>query len=532
MVARRVDSAAHVKDLESEAKLRAILGLSPTILCVTGLADGRIREVNDTFLQTTGYSREEILGRTVTELGLWLDPDQRDQGMRSLRAGKPIRNVEARFRIKNGDERVTVLAADVVVIEGERCVLAALIDITDRKRTEEELRERREEAEALAASLRAADRAKDAFLAMLGHELRNPLGTITNAVAVLDNVADNDTTRSLVAVIGRQTGHLARIVDDLLDVARLTSGKIELRTETVDLHELAAQCLESRAHTTGSREHSVELRGEPVYVDGDPARLAQVLDNLVDNALKYTPPGGSVVVATELSGDQAVLRVRDSGNGMAPDLMPHVFDLFIQGQRSLDRSEVGLGIGLTMVQRLIALHGGTVAARSPGPGHGSEFLVRLPLTASPSAQPAPVSDAPPEPAASPQLRVLVVDDSEDAVESLALLLRLWGHDVMTATDGATALDLVSRKAPHVVLLDIGLPGLSGYEVAKRIRAREGGKDIVLVALTGYGQADDRRRAKEAGFTVHLVKPVVPETLQRLLAGMEPTKESAGARHRP
>src|SRR6266571_4359110 len=262
MVARRVDSAAHVKDLESEARLRAILGLSPTILCVTGLADGRIREVNDTFLRTTGYSREEILGRTVTGLGLWLDPDQRDESMRSLRAGKPIHNVEARFRMKNGEERVTVLAADVVMIEGERCVLAALIDITDRKRTEEELRERREEAEALAESLRAADRAKDAFLAMLGHELRNPLGTITNAVAVLDKVAGNETTRNLVAVIGRQTGYLARIVEDLLDVARLTSGKIELRTETVDLHELAAQCLESRAQTGGPREHCVELRGE------------------------------------------------------------------------------------------------------------------------------------------------------------------------------------------------------------------------------------------------------------------------------
>jgi PAS domain S-box-containing protein len=422
MPARPVDSAAHVKDLESE--LRAIFGLSPTILCIMGLEDGRIREVNDSFLRTSGYTREEILGRTVTDLGLWLDPDQRERGMQSLRAGTVIRNVEARFRVKNGEERLTVLSADVVIVDGQACILTALTDITDRKRAEDALREGREEAEALAESLREADRAKDAFLAMLGHELRNPLGTITNAVAVLDKVAGSDTTRNLVAVIGRQAGHLARLVDDLLDVARLTSGKIELRTETVDLHELAAQCLGARAHAGSLRAHLLELRGEAVYVDGDPARLAQVLDNLVDNALKYTPPGGSVVVATSLSGDHAVLRVCDSGMGMAPELVPHVFDLFTQAPQTLERSHGGLGLGLALVKRLVELHGGSVSASSAGAGKGSEITVILPVGAGGTQRPAAVGHTAGVRAGTkaPARRILVVEDGADARVGVQLLL--------------------------------------------------------------------------------------------------------------
>ena len=520
MAARRVDSAAHVKDLESEAKLRAILGLSPTILCVTGLADGRIREVNDTFLQTTGYSREEILGRTATELGLWLDPEQRDKGMRSLRAGKPIHNVEARFRMKNGEERVTVLAADVVMIEGERCVLAALIDITDRKRTEEELRERREEAEALAESLRAADRAKDAFLAMLGHELRNPLGTITNAVAVLDKAGGSEISRNLIAVIGRQAGHLARLVDDLLDVARLTSGKIELRPQCVDLRALAAQCLEARARAGGEADHSVALRGEAVHVHGDPTRLAQVLDNLVDNALKYTSPGGRVEIITELRGDQAVLRVRDSGIGMPAELVPHVFDLFTQAPQSLERSHGGLGLGLALVKRLVELHEGSVSASSAGPGQGSEFTVMFPAVAEPADRsPAASGGAPAGKRAGAKRggrRVLVVEDSADARLGVQLLLEQAGHVVETAGDGPEGLAKLGQFHPDVALIDVGLPGMDGYELARVARSQPETRDIRLVAITGYGQEEDRQRALAAGFDLHVAKPVNPAVLQELL----------------
>jgi len=520
MAARRLDSAAHVKDLESEAKLRAILGLSPTILCITGLADGRIREVNGTFLQTTGYSREEILGRTVMELGLWLDPDQRDESMRSLRAGKRIHNVEARFRMKNGEERVTVLAADVVMIEGERCVLAALIDITDRKRTEEELRERREEAEALAESLREADRAKDAFLAMLGHELRNPLGTITNAVAVLDKAGGSEISRNLIAIIGRQTGHLARLVDDLLDVARLTSGKIELRPQRVDLRALGAQCLEARARAGGEAEQSVALSGGAVYVHGDPTRLAQVLDNLVDNALKYTSPGGRVEIITELRGDQAVLRVRDSGTGMPAELVPHIFDLFTQAPQSLERSHGGLGLGLALVKRLVELHEGSVSASSAGPGQGSEFTVTLPAMAEPADRsPAASGGAPAGKRAGAKRagrRVLVVEDSADARLGVQLLLEQAGHVVETAGDGPEGLAKLGQFHPDVALIDVGLPGMDGYELARVARSQPETRDVRLVAITGYGQEEDRQRALAAGFDLHVAKPVNPAVLQDLL----------------
>jgi PAS domain S-box-containing protein len=518
MPARPGDSAAQDKNLESEAKLRALFGLSPTILCITGLDDGRIREVNDTFLRTTGYTREEILGRSVTELGLWLDPDQREQGMQSLRAGTPIRNVEARFRMKSGEERVTVLAADVVMVEGQACILTALTDITDRKRAEEALRERREEAEALAESLREAHRAKDSFLAMLGHELRNPLGTITNAVAVLDKAAGSDTSRHLVAVIGRQAGHLARLVDDLLDVARLSSGKIELRPETVDLHELAAQCLEARARAGGRREHSVELRGEAIYVNGDPTRLVQVLDNLVDNALKYTPPGGSVTVATERRGDQAVLLVRDSGIGMAPELVPCVFDLFSQAPQSLARSHGGLGLGLALVKRLVELHGGSVSASSAGVGKGSEFTIMFPVAAGQAQRHAVAGPVAGVRAGTKRAgrRVLVVEDSADARVGVQLLLQQSGHVVETAVDGPDGLAKLGQFHPDIALIDVGLPGMDGYELARAARSRAETRDIRLVAITGYGQAEDRQRALDAGFDLHLAKPVDPIALQELL----------------
>jgi PAS domain S-box-containing protein len=509
MPARPADSAAHIKDLDSEAKIQAVFGLSPTILCISGLEDGRIREVNDTFLQVTGYTREEILGRTVTELGLWLDPDQQEQGMKLLRAGTPIHDAEARFRMKNGEERVTVLAADVVMVEGQACVLTALTDITDRKRA-------KEEAEALAESLRAADRAKDAFLAMLGHELRNPLGTITNAVAALDKVGGSEISRNLVAVIGRQAGHLARLVDDLLDVARLTSGKIELRPQRVDLRALAAQCLEARARAGGEAEHSVTLGGEAVHVHGDPTRLAQVLDNLVDNALKYTSPGGRVEIITELRRDQAVLRVRDSGIGMPAELVPHIFDLFTQAPQSLERSHGGLGLGLALVKRLVELHEGSVSASSAGPGQGSEFTVTLPAMAEPADRSLAASGGARAGAKRVGRRVLVVEDSADARLGVQLLLEQAGHVVETAGDGPEGLAKLGQFHPDVALIDVGLPGMDGYELARLARSQPETRDIRLVAITGYGQEEDRQRALAAGFDLHVTKPVNPAVLQELL----------------
>jgi len=497
------------------AKLRAVFGLSPTILCLTGLEDGRVRDVNDSFLHTTGFSREEVIGRPMAELGLWLNPEDRAEGLRTLRDGRPIRGLEARFRMKNGEQRVTVLAADVVIIDGEACILTALTDITDRTRLEAESRARRDEAEALAQSLRQANRAKDEFLAMLGHELRNPLGTLTNAVAVLDKMTGDETTRHLLAIVSRQTGHLARLVDDLLDVGRVTTGKIELDVRPVELRALVERCLDALVQAGRTQRHTVTLQGVDLHVDADVTRLEQIVNNLLDNALKYTPAVGSVEVETAVEEGQAVLRVRDTGNGIAAELLNHVFDLFVQEPQALDRSRGGLGIGLALVKRLVDLHGGTVSAWSAGPGQGSEFTVRLPVREQPAGATGAASGAA-APAPPPRRRVLVVEDSADARQSLQLLLELAGHVVETSEDGPSGLAKLDAFRPEVALIDLGLPGIDGYTLARMARDNPETRAIRLVAVTGYGQAEDRQRALAAGFDLHVTKPVDVSMLEELL----------------
>jgi two-component system CheB/CheR fusion protein len=333
---------------------------------------------------------------------------------------------------------------------------------------------------------------------------------------VLDRLTADATMRNLTAIIRRQTSHLSRLVDDLLDVARVTSGKIGLQAQPVDLHELAGRCLDTLAHAGRTREHRVTLQGGPVHVVGDVARLEQVVNNLVDNALKYTPAGGDVSVATERAGDEAVLRVRDTGRGIAADVLARVFDLFVQEPQTLDRTRGGLGLGLTLVKRLVELHGGSVSAWSDGPGRGSEFVVRLPARSAAGA-PAPAAGPGGRTAPAAPRRVLIVEDGDDARESLRLLLENAGHVVETAEDGPTGLSKLQAFHPEVALIDVGLPGLDGYALARLAREHPETSDIRLVAVTGYGQAEDRRRALAAGFDLHLTKPVDPATLRDLLA---------------
>jgi PAS domain S-box-containing protein len=381
------------------------------------------------------------------------------------------------------------------------------IDITDRIEME--------------ARLQTADRRKDEFLAMLAHELRNPLAPICNAVQLMRVLGSEDANVQRARdMIDRQVNHLARLVDDLLDVSRITRGKITLQKEPLALAVVIARAVETSRPLIDARRHTltVTLPPEPLRVEADMTRLAQVVSNLLNNAAKYTEEGGHIELHVERAGADAVVRVRDSGLGIPGDLLPHVFDLFTQGDRSLARSEGGLGIGLTLVKSLVEMHGGTVTAHSDGPGRGSEFVVRLPTL---QALPEPSE---PEGAARPALcraersrRVLVVDDNADAAESLAVLLRLDGHEVCTAHDGAAALETARGFRPEVVVLDIGLPRMDGYQVARRLRAEVGLTEALVVALTGYGQEEDRRRAEQAGFDAHLVKPADPEVLQRLLA---------------
>ncbi len=362
--------------------------------------------------------------------------------------------------------------------------------------------------EAARAEAEAANRAKDEFLAMLGHELRNPLGAISNAahLLVMTESRGDDTTRAR-DIIARQVQHLTRLVDDLLDVSRVVAGKVVLRLQPVELAETARRI----AALHGGGRHVIAIDSTPVWVSADPTRLEQILTNLMANAVKYTQPGGEIAVSVGRERERAVVRVRDSGAGIRPELLPRVFDLFVQGDRSLERSGGGLGIGLTLVRHLVQLHGGTVEAASAGPGRGSAFTVRLPVLA---VAPAPAGAAS-APIAGPARRVLVVEDNDDARETLRNLLHLFGHEVHEARDGDTGVEEARRLVPDVALIDIGLPGIDGYEVARRIRA-----DVPraqLVAVTGYGQPDDLERARAAGFDAHLVKPLDPRQLQEVLA---------------
>jgi CheY-like chemotaxis protein/nitrogen-specific signal transduction histidine kinase len=405
-------------------------------------------------------------------------------------------------------EVVTLANADLVDVDGRQCVITSLMDITPRVRAEEALRESEQR-------FAEASRAKDEFLAMLGHELRNPLGTIMATLGVFDSRVQDPELRRFAEIIGRQTTHLTRLVDDLLDVARVTSGKIEIRAQTVDLRDVATRTVETLREAGRTTDHEVTVAGESVAVHGDPARLEQVAYNLVDNALKYTLPGGQVHVTVRNAGGDAVLSVRDTGEGIRADLVDRVFDVFVQQPQALDRSRGGLGLGLTLVKRLVELHGGSVAAFSAGPGRGSEFTVRLPVSTGPLGR----DDAgPAAPAPSAQRRrVLIVEDNPDAREALQLLIELVGHEVETAEDGPSALAKLRADPPDVALVDIGLPGMDGYSLARAIRQDPVARGVRLIALTGYGQAEDQKEALDAGFDVHLTKPVDPQKLAEFLS---------------
>ena len=371
-------------------------------------------------------------------------------------------------------------------------------------------------------ALEDADRRKDEFLAMLAHELRNPLAPIRNAAHTLALLGTgDDRVRWVSSVIERQVGLMTRLVDDLLDVSRITSGKITLQRATVSMREVLAQAVETARPLAESRGQALEVDvpEDAAWVDGDPARLAQAVGNLLDNAIKYTDDGGRIGLRARVEADEVVIVVEDSGVGVDPELLPHVFDLFIQADRSLERKQGGLGLGLTLVRRLVEMHGGRVEAASAGPGFGSAFTIRLPCLAAEVVEPAPAAEPaeaarPPGPAR----RILVVDDHQDSTDSLALFLRLRGHEVRTAPDGPTALDEIERYRPEVVFLDLGLPGMSGYDVARRVRMRTDLGPLQMVALTGYGTDGDRQKTRDAGFDVHLAKPVDPRAVDALLAG--------------
>ena len=387
-----------------------------------------------------------------------------------------------------------------------RGALGGFVDITEHRRVEQALQE--------------ADRRKDEFLAMLAHELRNPLAPIRNAVEILRFGGPTEPRlESARQMIDRQVTHMARLIDDLLDVSRLTRGKIVLRKERLELADVVAQAIETVRPLIDEKGHVLEvsLPAESVAVEGDAARLMQVLANLLANAAKFTTPGGPIRLSVARSDGEAVIRVKDEGAGIAAELLPRVFDLFVQESMSLDRRQGGLGIGLTLVRTLVELHGGRVAAQSRGTGQGSEFIVHLPALGDARRDALPLRAEEPSAVSRRQLRILVVEDNRDAAESLMTLLQLNGHEVRVSHDGLEALAVVDGFSPDAAFLDLGLPGLDGYEVARRLRATPVGRSLLLVALSGYGQEEDKRRAAEAGFDHHLTKPIDFTVVERLLA---------------
>ncbi len=377
---------------------------------------------------------------------------------------------------------------------------------------------RHEQLDAAIRALEESDRLKNEFLAMLAHELRNPLAPIRNAVQIMRLTDGNATVlASTSAMMERQVAQMVRLIDDLLDVSRISRGKIELRKERIDLASTIGHAVDACRSDMESSKHAltVSLPSVPVYSDGDPARLAQVVGNLLSNARKFTDKGGLIGLTLEQAGDEAVIRVWDNGIGVAASQLPRIFDMFLQIDSSLERSVSGLGIGLTLVRKLVEMHAGSVEAFSAGVGQGSEFVVRLPVAA-------PISAPPPEPIApapilAAGLRILVVDDNRDSANSLSLLLQLIGHETQEAHDGLEAVETAAAFRPDVILLDIGLPKLNGYEVCRRVREQPGGKAIVVIGLSGWGRDEDREMSKDAGFDAHMVKPVDFAALTKLLA---------------
>ena len=500
-----------LNELEGErALLNSLLDNAPVGF---GFFDHELRflRVNPALAEMSGVPIEGHLGRTLIDVLPHLSPEVADSFRQVLQTGQSIvnREVTADTPRGTGEERYWLCNFYPVKLPDGTLLGAGVVvtDIDDRKRIEEALKD--------------ADLRKDQFLAMLAHELRNPLAPISNAVQIMQLEGPNGRNfRWSTEVIEDQIKHMTRMVDDLLDVSRITRGKVDLQKETIALADVVEMAVEGSRPQIEDYRHqlTVTLPPEAVLVDVDPARLAQVLSNLLNNAAKYTDEGGQISLTADRLGEDVIVRVRDTGIGIAPDLLPKIFDLFTQADRTLSRSRGGLGIGLTLVRSLVELHDGRVTAQSRGLGQGSEFVVRLPVAAGHRAgsHQSTETDQPPG-SQLPCRRILVVDDKRSNAQSLEVLLEGLGQEVYTAYDGLAGLELARQHRPDVVLLDIGLPLMDGYEVARRCREEPALKGMTLVAMTGYGQDSDRQRSQEAGFDAHLVKPVNLRDLMLLLA---------------
>lgn len=505
---------------QQEERLRVTLSSIGDGVIVTD-SQGRVTSLNARATALTGWTQDEALGCRLDEVFNIVNEEEgvtaENIALRVLKEGVILGLANHKLTAKDGTERFVEDSASPIRLEEANIgVVLVFRDITKRRKDEAELRE--------------SHRRKDEFLALLAHELRNPLAPIRNGLEIMRLAGSNrqaiDQARDMME---RQVAHMVRLVDDLLDVSRISQDKIALRKERLDLAGVIRPTL--KAYELAIKENGLDLTvtlpDKPVFLDADPVRLTQVLSNLLGNAVKYTQKGGRIWLTAEQLENQAVLTVRDDGIGIPAAMLPKVFDMFTQVDRSLEKSQGGLGIGLTIVKKMVELHGGSIEARSNGYGLGSEFAVRLPVAAS-QRQTIEPAGRKSQQAEATSHHILVVDDNFDSADTLAMVLTLLGNEVHTVYGGLEGVEAATKFRPDVILLDIGMPRLNGYDACRRIRGQAWGNEVVLVALTGWGQDEDKRLSYEAGFDFHLVKPVDPAALEKLLLSMPAKKADSRA----
>ncbi len=492
----------------SERRYRRLFESAKDGILILEARTGKITDANPYIEQLLGYAADELLGKELWQIGLFQDIEESKAAFQKLQEAGYIRYHNLPLEAKDGRRHEVEFVSNTYHEDHHDVIQCNVRDITERSQLER--------AAAKADALAVLNRRKDEFLAMLSHELRNPLAPIFAATHLL-GLQPEETPIQLQArtVIERQVRQLAHLVDDLLDVSRVTTGRIRLQEEDVDLRNILQRAAESVYPLIDQRRHelSVSVPSDPIWLHADVTRIEQVVVNLLNNAAKYTDEGGHIWLSAEPEGNSAVLRVKDTGVGIAPELLENIFDPFSQAERTMDRAQGGLGIGLTLVQKIVELHHGKVEAKSAGIGQGSEFTIWLPVLGTESSE-SSVSIS--SQSVAETAKILVVDDNVDATDMIATVLRLVGHDVQVAYSGQSALAVATEFQPTIVLLDIGLPEMNGYEVARRLRQRPQSTDMWLIAMTGYGQDGDRLRSSEAGFDYHLVKPVDPQKLEELL----------------
>jgi len=507
-----------------QALLAAIVESSDDAI-VSKTLQGRILSWNAGASRIFGYTAAEAIGQPITMI---IPPELLAEEQRILdqvRRGQRIEHFDT-IRIAKDGRRIPISLAVSPVRDSNGTIVGAskvARDISDRKAAEQALRESAERLRASEEALRDADRRKDEFLALLAHELRNPLAPIRYTLAANRKSGRTPEQRKRAEeIIERQVAHMSRLLDDLLDVSRITRSTLELKKSPTELTSVIGSAIETARPVLDSKRHnlSLDLPKHAVRLEVDPVRLSQVFSNLLINAAKYTDPGGHIQLRAAREGSDIVVTIRDNGIGISADMMPRLFAMFSQAQAALGRSEGGLGIGLSLVRGLVTLHGGSVEARSDGPGCGSEFTVRLPAR-TPPEEPADIDEGADAPVAGAGMKILVVDDNRDAADTCAALLELSGHHVQTAYTGRHAFELAESFRPHAVLMDIGLPDFDGYQLAAKVRAAPWGRAIILIAVTGWGQEEDRRRAFDAGCDHHLTKPIAAETVEALLLSLQP-----------